>query len=718
MMVFSKKTTVFVACLFLTYYAIAQTFSSVGTLNFPSKKIYLPNGYSSMGAENHSIFYRLSYNSNASFGGIEIVYLNIAFHGNSNTRYCFNRPNGSSDCYPRTDGMGIGRLMDIHMPSFPTLEYIDFTYDIYYNGRFLRTTSDSYYGRIDAESPNIKLQINIPNNEVKKDVKLEEVLNRIKIDNVSVRAHTFAPNVIQYLNKLVETDYEMIQEAEKQARVERKKKEEEQRKAELAKEEQRKKEELEKQKAEQLKKEEAEKQKTELAKKETNEKLLKEKGNGVAATSNMSDSGDKKSTSGTSGGSSSSAEKTSASKADSINHAKSSYSGPPIPLRGVDGTSSNNQTPTQTPSKPDVRKQVADLNTRTQAKIEATNTAISTVSDAITNQMERAREEREAKEAYAEKKRDEVRSNLKQELEKQEEADRKKIDRDAAIRERQLSEWNNSDLKQRADAYREIENNTARFSAWVNACELGTSEALQKYIDRYQNDYFSKIAVIMIDAWKNGSKSPNNYIKLAIKENNWPLADYLLDSGANPNYFEESPLNKHFSPIRQFLEADTEVGLKLQYKDDKKMAFLKKLILMGADPNALYNESIIINKSNRERLTAPLKEPKKGEIDYGYYSKVGERQEGGICSSYVIRLILLNDYKGEILKWLLDNHKLNQASIDDGFAFLLDQRTKFTDKGTPPRYLINYDDYFKKYNMFSFSDNPNSGKGEVKLLDR
>jgi hypothetical protein len=690
MMIFFKKSTLFVAFIFMAYQTIAQI-PTQGIVRFPEKKIYLSRGYSSMGADGHTAFYEVTYNNHMGLGGaVEIVFLNIKFHGNSSTRYCFNRPNGTYDCYPRTDGMGIGRLMDIHGPSYPTLEYIDFTYDITYNGKFVRTASDNFGGNLDTESPNIKLQINIPNNQVTKGVKIEEILRNIRIDNLTIRSHIYARNVIDHLNALAETDFDIAQEAERQARIEKKKKEDEQRKAELAKEEERKKAALEKQKVElakeeQKKKEELEKQKTELAnKKEANEKLLKEKGNGVAATSNTGGLGDKTSTAATSSGSSAATDKdkdkdkdkSSTTGADSNNSSKPSYGGPPIALSGVDGASNGYQTPTKSTSNQDLYKKVERLNEQTQAQIQTTNNAISAFSNAISDQFQRDKEEKEAKIAYVARREEEIKDNLRRQVERENEEKRKDAAAEAASRAASRREWNKTDTKKREDAYKELANDKSRFELWVNACRLGTIEGLESYLSSYKYDYFSNLANAMIEAWKYGKTAPNDYIKLAIEGYNWPLVDFLMDNGGNADYYVKNTIfQEQYSTIRQFLDKGTDVGEALQYKDDQRTAFVKKLIEHGANPNADYN---------------------RGSSE---------------CASYVIRLLLLNDYKGELLKWLLENGKLNQSSMDDGMAFLLDQYHESA-------YNSYYEKHFKKYEMGkSRGDSKNISNASFKILD-
>jgi hypothetical protein len=44
MMVFTKKTTLFVALILMAYGSIAQSLTT-GSVHFPLQKIYLPNGY-------------------------------------------------------------------------------------------------------------------------------------------------------------------------------------------------------------------------------------------------------------------------------------------------------------------------------------------------------------------------------------------------------------------------------------------------------------------------------------------------------------------------------------------------------------------------------------------------------------------------------------------------------------------------------------------------
>ncbi len=270
MMVFSKKSMLFVVSTLIAFYSMAQ---SVGadTVTFPPQKIHLSNGYYSMGAEGHRANYDVSYKTHSGSRGIESVSFDIKFTNNTNTRYCFTRPNESVDCYRKTGG--IGKLNDLRQPSSPALAYIDFSYDIYYKDKFLRSTGDNSdkYMAIASTEP-ITIQINLPSNEVNKNAKLEEILKNMSIKNLQIREYTFAKEVKDYLYSLSELDYTISEAQNKQVGIELKK-------VQLAKEEQVEKAKLEKTTTEmtkglESKTVELEKQKAQLATKQTEDSQI------------------------------------------------------------------------------------------------------------------------------------------------------------------------------------------------------------------------------------------------------------------------------------------------------------------------------------------------------------------------------------------------------------------------------------------------------------
>jgi hypothetical protein len=217
MMVNSKKTSLFATLILMTYAAIAQSLST-GSVHFPPQKMYLPNGYTSTGADGHTANYEVSYNNASGLAGIDMVWLDIRFSNNTNNRYCFTRPNGDVDCYRRTGG--IDRLNALVQPVDPALVYIDFTYDIFYKGKFIRSTGDNSNKYIDiASTEPITVQIKLPSSEVNKTTKLDEVLKNISIKNLKIREYTYSSKVKAYLFDLAELDFSIIEEQKKQAEM-------------------------------------------------------------------------------------------------------------------------------------------------------------------------------------------------------------------------------------------------------------------------------------------------------------------------------------------------------------------------------------------------------------------------------------------------------------------------------------------------------------------
>jgi hypothetical protein len=221
MKIYSKKTTLFVGFILLACQVFAQSLST-GSVHFPPQKMYLPNGYTSTGADGHTADYEVSYNNASGSGGIDMVWLDIRFSNNTNTRYCFTRPNGDIDCYRRTGG--IERLNALVQPVDPALVYIDFTYDIFYKGKFVRSTGDNSNKYMDiASTEPITVQIKLPASEVNKTTKLEEVLKNLSIKNLKIREYTYSSKVKAYLLDLAELDFSIIEEQRKQAETVEKK---------------------------------------------------------------------------------------------------------------------------------------------------------------------------------------------------------------------------------------------------------------------------------------------------------------------------------------------------------------------------------------------------------------------------------------------------------------------------------------------------------------
>jgi hypothetical protein len=208
------------------------------------------------------------------------------------------------------------------------------------------------------------------------------------------------------------------------------------------------------------------------------------------------------------------------------------------------------------------------------------------------------------------------------------------------------SEYNNSDFKVHENIVNALVSDNTRFKDWVDACKTGTKESLEKYISKYRKDYFAiDVAPEMINGWKYGKANPTPFIKTAIFENNWVLTKYLLDNGANPDFQMQDAYGNCYNPILQLLCPKYSPARELAYVSEDKFELLKKMILQGANANA-------ISKQNTDERTDYL-------------------NSSNVCNERVIYEILCRDYKGTMLKWLLDNKKLNTESINSAMAYLL-----------------------------------------------
>jgi hypothetical protein len=301
-------------------------------------------------------------------------------------------------------------------------------------------------------------------------------------------------------------------------------------------------------------------------------------------------------------------------------------------------TSSTTKTSTSGTS-PGFGKEQYDQYTDQNKKIvEFSNSASQTITDATTAIFGTAAERK----AKSEKEYAAYEANLK----KQEEADERERQRVSAANKQDLAsrtaEWNASDFSYREREYNSAYNTTLGDS-WVKACKTGSENELRAFVAKFRSGYFTELAKLMIEAWEKGKADPDRYIKTAIMGNNWPLAKYLLNAGANPDFVDKTAYGDYYTPIRKLLEPYYGIEKALRYSEPDRDELLRKMIENGANPNALYNDEYYA-----------------GEIT-GY--------------RYVIDLIIWNDYKGVNLKWLLDRNKLTKETKQIAFLNLVSHYT-------------------------------------------
>lgn len=260
-------------------------------------------------------------------------------------------------------------------------------------------------------------------------------------------------------------------------------------------------------------------------------------------------------------------------------------------------------------------------------------------------------------ETEAKYEKEEAERKAKEEKENQEFYARQQKRSDLAIKQR--DEFAESDFKAKDIAYPKLFKNKSLYGAWVNACKKGTAESLTAFLKSNDMEYFRTVATEMVNGWKYGKLNPNDYIELAISENNWTLTKYLLDNGANPSYIKKDPLGTYHSALQQFFAPLYKGEKELIYDAADRIELFKKLVSQGADPNAIYSDQ-------------------------------NETEGRKACSDYIVRLILLNDYNGDLLKWLLDNNKLNSKTIEYALSYLDQQLPDLLQKNVSSAYASNY----------------------------